>query len=722
MRLRSWLLFGLILLAPAVSAAAEAEPKRVLIVHSFGSSAPPFTTLSTAFETALTRAMGKPVDLDQVSLDMARYAQPDMEEPFAEFLLKRLMKWRPDLVVSIGSPAGRFVAKFRDRLFPGTPAIYTAEARTLPPDEFQKNATFVGQNLDLAGLVENILQIAPDTTNIVVVLGATPLERYWTIQLRQAFERFTKRVSFTWLNDLSFDQTLELVSKLPPRSFILLGLLLRDAAGVTHNEDEALQRLHAVANAPINGLFQNQLGLGIVGGRLYQLELIGEEAARIAVRILRGEGASSFPPLIIGALEPRYDWRELRRWKISEANLPPGSVVLYREPGLWGLYRWQIIGAISFFALQTGLIVALLAQRADRRRADLRFWQVVAAAPYGVVMVGQDGRIAMTNAQTEKLFGYRKEEIVGQPVEMLVPERFRTRHTAHRERFSAAPEVRPMGAGQELFGRRKDGSEFPVEIALSPAQPSAGRLVLATIVDISLRKQAEEGLRQSQIELRSLTGRLLQAQEGESRRIARELHDDLGQRLALLTVEMDLLRQKPPEAADQLGVRMQELLAQVRHLSSSVHDLSRQLHPSNLEQLGLVAALGGLCHELTHSHGLKIEFTHSQIPPVIAPDTAVCLYRIAQEGLRNVIKHSGSQRASVELSGTAEAISLRIVDDGIGFDPRLIHGKGGLGLVSMRERVLHLGGEIAIDSQPSGGTRLRVRLPLMEAAKTPTGS
>jgi PAS domain S-box-containing protein len=722
MRLRSWLLFGLILLGPDASLAAEAEPKRVLIVHSFGSSAPPFTTHSTAFETALTRALGKRVDLDHVSLDMARYAQPDMEEPFAEFLLKRLTKWRPDLVIPIGSPAGRFVAKFRDRLFPETPVIYTAEGRTLPPDEFQKNATFVGQNLDLAGLVENILQIAPDTTNIVVILGATPLERYWTIQFRQAFERFTNRVSFTWLNDLSFDQTLELVSKLPPRSFILLGLLLRDAAGVTHNEDDALQRLHAVANAPINGLFQNQLGLGIVGGRLYQLELIGEEAARVAVRILRGEGASSFPPLIIGALEPRYDWRELRRWKISETNLPPGSVVLYREPGLWDLYRWQIIGVLSFFALQTGLIVALLAQRADRRRADLRFWQVVATAPYGVVMVGQDGRIAMTNVQTEKLFGYRREEIVGQPVEMLVPERFRTPHTAHRERFSASPEVRPMGAGQELFGRRKDGSEFPVEIALSPAQPSAGRLVLATIVDISLRKQAEEGLRQSQIELRSLTGRLLQAQEGESRRIARELHDDLGQRLALLTVEMDLLRQRPPEATDQLGVRMQELLAQVRHLSSSVHGLSHQLHPSNLEQLGLVAAISGLCHELAHSHGLKIEFTHSQIPPVIPPDTAVCLYRIAQEGLRNAIKHSGAQRAGVELSGTADAISLRIVDDGTGFDPRLIQGKDGLGLVSMRERVLHLGGEIAIDSQPSGGTRLGVRIPLTEAAKTPTGS
>jgi len=140
------------------------------------------------------------------------------------------------------------------------------DRRTVPPDAITKNATFVGDDFKLAGLVEDILQLAPDTTNIEVILGATPLERYWTIEFRRAFEPFANRLSFNFLNDLSFDQMLERLSKLPPRSFILLGLFVRDASGVTHNEDEALQRLHAVANAPINGLYQNQLGLGIVGG------------------------------------------------------------------------------------------------------------------------------------------------------------------------------------------------------------------------------------------------------------------------------------------------------------------------------------------------------------------------------------------------------------------------------------------------------------------------
>src|SRR5262249_59339539 len=138
-------------LLPALAAATAvgAEPQRVLMVHSFGSSAPPFTTHSTAFESTLAHELGERVDLDEVSLDMARYAQPDMEEPFAELLLKRLAKWRPDLVVPIGSPAGRFVAKFRDRLFPQTPVIYTGmDRRTLPPDALRDNATFVAEEFD----------------------------------------------------------------------------------------------------------------------------------------------------------------------------------------------------------------------------------------------------------------------------------------------------------------------------------------------------------------------------------------------------------------------------------------------------------------------------------------------------------------------------------------------------------------------------------------------
>jgi PAS domain S-box-containing protein len=355
----------------------------------------------------------------------------------------------------------------------------------------------------------------------------------------------------------------------------------------------------------------------------------------------------------------------------------------------------------------------LLVQLVKRRRADGRFRQVVETAPTGMLMVGRDGTIVMVNTQVEKCFGYSRRELLGRSVELLVPERSRGQYPADRERFFADPEVRPMGLGRHLFGRRKDGTEFPVEIGLSPLRTSQGLFVLASIIDLTERRRAEDGLRASRRELQLLTGRLLEAQEVERRRIARELHDDVNQSLALLAVEMDLLAGAPPESPAETADRVREMSARLKELSSSVHDLSHQLHPSKLEQLGLVAAVRGLCKELSQHHGLEAKFTPCDVPEVIPEAIALCLYRIVQEALRNVVKHSGTDHAVVELSGTSGGIRLRVSDDGAGFDPTSALGNGGLGLVSMRERLHLVGGEIALDTRPSGGTRIDIRVPVL---------
>lgn len=715
-------LSALLLLCPCASAAAPKNVRTVLVLTPENTTGSPG---SVAFIQSLraTFAAGSSehIQIRNESLDLSRFQGAGRQRFLAEFLRQKYEGQKIDLVIAGLASSLDFALAYRQELFPGVPVMFAAidqqevQKRKLPADVIGASIT-----MDLAGTLDLALQLHPEARRVFVIAGSASFDANWEGVARQLFRPYEDKLEFVYLSGLSMDDLLKRVANLPDRSIVQYLHVFEDGAGKTFIPAQALEMVAAAANAPIYGHLDSYVGRGIVGGRVASFEALGKNAARLGLRILAGERPEKISTQDATGNLYMFDWRQLRRWGLSEASLPPGSDVRHREPGLWDLYRWHIIGAISLFAFQTGLIVALLAQRASRRRADKRYWHVIETAPNGMIMVGPDGLITMANAQAEKLFGYHREELVGRPVEMLVPERFRAKHHAHRAGFSAAPEVRLMGAGREPFGRRKDGSEFPVEIALSAAQPGTRPPVLATIADISLRKQAEEGLRRSQIELRVLTGRLLQAQESEARRIARELHDDLGQGLALLTVEMDLLRQRPPDTADQLGPRMQTLLARLRQLSSSVHDLSHQLHPSKVEQLGLVAAIGGLCHELTHGHGLKIEFADRQVPRAMPLDTAVCLYRIAQEGLRNVIKHSGAQRAWVELTGAADAIALRIVDDGTGFDPRRTQGIGGLGLVSMRERVLHLGGEIEIDSRPAGGTRVHVRVPLPEAAQTPS--
>lgn len=401
--------------------AAGAEPKHVLVVHSFGTVAPPFTTHSTAFEAELVKQMGNHVDLDEVSLDMARYAAPDMQNAVVDYLEKRGAKWKPDLVVPIGGPAGIFVAKFRHRLFPNIPILYCSlDRRLLGPDDFDETTTFVGADYEVKGFAEDILQIAPDTKNIAIVIGATPLEQYWTEAFRKGFEPFTDRVNFIWLNDLSFDQMLERVKALPPHSFIFLILFLRDAVGVTQNADEALRRLHAVANAPINSIFTSQMGLGIVGGRLYPSTEDGMKAAETAVRILNGASPSSFPPRIVPPTLPRYDGRELLRWKIDERHLPPGSTILFRAPTVWQQYRWWIIAGLSVCVGEAVLIAGLVANLIRRRRAERslvesenRFQIMANAAPVMIWMSGVNKLCTFFNKPWLEFTGRSMEQELG---------------------------------------------------------------------------------------------------------------------------------------------------------------------------------------------------------------------------------------------------------------------------------------------------------------------
>ena len=448
---------SLCLIAGWLATAKAAEGgKRVLLVHSYGSAAA--VSHSVAFETELPKLIGREkVYVDEVYLDHARYPETDMEEAFLVYLEKRVAKWQPDLVVPIVSPACVFVAQHRERLFPQTPILYAAmDRRRLPAGALEKNATFVGNSFNLPGFAEDMLQLAPDTTNIVCVIGASPVERYWTTEFQSEFARFTNRVSFTWLNDLPFDQMLERVKRLPPRSFVFVILMHRDAAGVALDSEDVLKQIREAANAPVNSIFENRLGLGIVGGRLYSYQAEGVATARIAFRILRGEPASSFPPVIMEPVGPQYDWRELRRWRISEASLPPGSTVLFREKTIWERHRGWIIAGLSALVVEGAIIASLLMHRIKRRKAEAalkvsetRHREVVDSQTDLVCRFLADGTLTFVNAAYCRFFDSPREEIIGRKFFHFVPEEDRTAAIEHVARLNK--ERRPLIVEHEVI-------------------------------------------------------------------------------------------------------------------------------------------------------------------------------------------------------------------------------------------------------------------------------
>lgn len=365
---RCWWL-GLLLAVFGVGA-VHAAPKRVLILHSFGRDFAPFDTMSATFRTELARQSPEPVEFYEASIETARFSAVGNDDQLMGYLRTLFAERQLDLIFAVAEPAMFFCVRHRAEFFPETPLLAHVDHRQTPVVLAATNATINPVYIKIPVLAENILQVLPNTTNIVMVLGASPFERVWTDLCRAGFAGFTNRVTFSYVNDLPMDKIRERVETLPPNSAVLYAMLAMDAAGVPYEQEKALASLRAAANAPVFGVFESQLGQGIVGGPLLSLEDSARQAAQTGLRLLRGEkpAAIAIPPPDPARLV--YDWRELRRWKIDEARLPAGSVVRHRPPSQWEEHKGVILTASAVILAQTLTIAALLAARARRQRSE----------------------------------------------------------------------------------------------------------------------------------------------------------------------------------------------------------------------------------------------------------------------------------------------------------------------------------------------------------------
>jgi len=249
--------------------------------------------------------------------------------------------------------------------------IAGTDERTFKDNVLTVNDTAVPVGFDQSRQIDNLLELLPNTRHIAVAIGDSPLERFWVAELQRSFERFSKRVTFHWLNKLSFDEMVRRVSELPPDSAIYYATVRIDAQGAPQEEDRVLARFQELGRAPIFTYIDNALGRGIVGGPMFSTREIARQSAAVAARILGGESPGTIKTPTIGLAAPVYDWRELRRWHISEAMLPAGSIIEFRQPTMWEQYRWQVFALIAAIVLQAALIVWLLIEHQRRQRAEV---------------------------------------------------------------------------------------------------------------------------------------------------------------------------------------------------------------------------------------------------------------------------------------------------------------------------------------------------------------
>lgn len=579
---------ALAVLAVAGRAVADSDrPLHVLIVHSFGREFAPYDAAIATFRRELASRARRPVVFLEAALDAGRPIRPGEEAAFVAYLAQRFTMPAPELVVASAGPAARFLVRHRAALFPQVPLLLTAvDARMLPSAELQPGDAAVVAHVDLRRAIDAMLQLRPQTRTVAVVLGSTPLERFWRKELERDVGHLGGRVQFDWMDGLSLAQMKQRVAALPPDSAVFYALLVIDAAGVPHERLEALAELHKASVAPIFSLFENEIGQGVVGGPTVSQTRIGHEAARLALARLEGPEPPAPEVLTVTMGPGEYDARELARWQIDPAWLPPDAVLRFDEPSIWARYQRQILLITGVMAAQAALIGALLVQRARRQRAET--------------------------------------------------------------------------------------------------------------------------------EARTLGGRLITAYEDEGRRLGRELHDDVTQRLAGLSIEAATLGRLTDPAARQAIEH--SISSELARLSRDVHALSYRLHPSVVDDLGLEEALRVECERASRRGPVPVAFDCAPGTPLVRGDVALGLFRVAQEALRNALRHAQAGRVTVGLRAGGGGAELSVADDGQGFDAQAGRERASLGLASMRERVVLLGGRLEIHSRRGQGTRVTAWVPVAAAS------
>ena len=354
------------------------ESKQIMLLHSFGRDFKPWSEYARTIRIELNQQSPWPLDITEHSLVTARSPDEDPEVPFVEYLRALFAKRSPDIIVSIGAPAAAFVQRHRQQLFATTPMVFTAvEQRRVQYSSLTARDTVVAVRINYLAAVENILQVLPNIKDVIVVVGASPIEKFWKEAIAKEVEPLANRIKLSWTDELSFEELLSQASALPPQTAIFWEPMIVDAAGVVHEGGSPLTRLHAIANAPIFSYDESFFGNEIVGGPLLLVADSSRQTAAVAIRILSGEKPSEIKVPVVQFAGPMFDWRQMQRWGISESRLPLGSKIYFRDPSVWEQYQWQIALIVSVILVQAALIVGLLYEHRRRQIAEANSLQRV---------------------------------------------------------------------------------------------------------------------------------------------------------------------------------------------------------------------------------------------------------------------------------------------------------------------------------------------------------
>ena len=697
---------------------AQTKPlRRVLILNEVGTSYPSIVIINGGIQAALNDS---PYRLEFYSeyMDTGLFPDPDNQQEFRDFYLRKYQNRKPHVIITVGPSPLKFMQEVHQRAFPGVPIVFCMPALAAPgAPALDSDFTGVENHTAPAKTLEIALRLRPGTEHVVVVGGGiADYDKQELRSVKQELKAFADHLDITYITELAMPDLLERLRHLPSHTLVLLTSVSLDAAGTRFTSRETGPMIAAAANAPVFGLFDVYVGHGEVGGYLSSLSEQGKVAGAMALKLLSGAKPQDIPR-VEGVNTYMFDWRALQRWGLKESNLPHGSILLNRQPTVWESYKSYIIGGIFLILGEALLIFGLVRQRAKRREvenqlaaifktvqeSEERFRRVANTAPVMIWMSGSDKLCNYFNQPWLDFTGRTLEAELGNGwSEGVHPEDLKNCLDTYTRAFDLRESFR-----MQYRLRRHDGEYRWVLDTGVPRLNLDGSFAgyIGSCLDLTDHKLAEEAL--------AVVGRrLIEAHEEERTWIARELHDDINQRVALLAVQVEQWAEYPLDSGVELTDHISHVCQELSDLGKDIQALSHRLHPSKLDYLGLAAAADGFCRELSARQKVDIDFSHAGIPRNLPKEVSLCMFRVLQEALQNAVKHSGVRHFRAELRATSAEIQLTVNDLGVGFDQQVPTDHRGIGLVSMRERLQLIGGEFSINSKPGAGTTIRARVAL----------
>lgn len=414
------------------------------------------------------------------------------------------------------------------------------------------------------------------------------------------------------------------------------------------------------------------------------------------------------------------DWLQ-QGWH-SKTAMKSESVSEYRIVDKEGKIRWVNGRAVPVFNNEGSVsgYIGITLDVTEKKTSEQRIINseeskrlILNSALDAIVIVDTASKIIFWNPQAENTFGWTAEEVTGKSLmQTIIPAEYEAAHRQGMQRYLQTGEGPILNRLIEVTACNKEGSLFPIELSILPVEQETGKSFCAFIRNITERKQAESSLQQSSEQLRELSRHLQKVREEERLRIAREIHDELGQQLTGLKMDVAWLMRKTVQDDPVIKDKFDEALSLVDKAVQSIRRISTELRPSVIDDLGLNAALEWQVEEIGRRMDIEIEYKNSFNDANIHPDISIGIFRILQESLTNIVKHAAAQKINVHISQAGNAIRLTVEDDGIGFDTNAKQDQLTFGLIGIKERTSMLKGECAIYSEPNTGTRVEVRIPL----------